>query len=246
MRRIASLSALLLLLSGFALAPGPITVHLVGDSTMAQKRVDRRPETGWGEALQQYFDTDRVRVLNHARNGRSTKSFIDEGRWQAVLDELDAGDYVFIQFGHNDQKADSPDRHAAPADYRRNLIRLVDDARARGANPVLLTPVVRRRFDAQGAFQDTHGEYPGVVRSVAAEHRVPLIDLHRASERAVRERGPEGSRRLFLHLAAGEHPHYAAGLADDTHFSPAGAELMASLVVEQIRALELGLARYLP
>jgi hypothetical protein len=118
-------------------------------------------------------------------------------------------------------------------------------SRDRGASPVLLTPVVRRRFDAQGAFYDTHGEYPDVVRAVAAEHHVPLVDLHRASERAVREQGVEGSKRLFLHLAPNEHPNYPAGLEDDTHFSPQGARRMAELAVQAMRELRLGLAEHL-
>ncbi len=213
----------------------PVTVFVAGDSTAAQKLVTRRPETGWGERLQQHFDIDVVRVQNHARNGRSTRTFISEGRWQALVDELRPGDYVLIQFGHNDGSPDKADRYTPPADYRRNLARFVAEVRARQANPVLMTPVVRRRFDPAGGFYDTHGEYPDLVRSVAAELGVPLIDMHRASEWALREHGVERSRDLFLHLAPGENANYPAGLQDDTHFSPAGAELMAALVVQGIR-----------
>ena len=119
-----------------AAAPAtPVTVHLAGDSTMAAKRPQKRPETGWGELLQPAFDSARVRVVNHAQNGRSTRTFIAEGRWQAIVDSLRAGDWVFIQFGHNDQSKAKADRYTPPDDFRANLERMVRDARAKGANP---------------------------------------------------------------------------------------------------------------
>ena len=227
---------LLLLLAGFTLFDRPPTLYLAGDSTMAQKLASRRPETGWGEHLQQYFDMDRARVVNLARNGRSTRTFIEEGRWQEIVDALRPGDYVFIQFGHNDASVEKTDRYTPPADYRRNLSRFVAEVRAKEANPVLFTPVMRRRFDESGAFYDAHGEYPDLVRGVAAELRVPLVDMHRGSERVLREHGAERSRALFLHIPAGTNANYPQGLRDDTHFSPLGAELMAGVAVEGIRA----------
>lgn len=219
------------------LAPDPITVFLVGDSTMAQKLVSRRPETGWGEALQQYFDVDRVRVVNLARNGRSTRSFLTEGRWDALLEEVRAGDYVMIQFGHNDEKIDNPSVYADPqTDYPGNLRRFARDVRARWAHPVLLTPVARRRFAADGTVQDTHGAYPAAVRTVARTDSIPLIDMQRRSTAVLREYGEEDSRRLFLHVdSSAQHPNYPVGVRDDTHFSPLGAEIMAREVVEGIR-----------
>jgi len=236
---------LVLLLAGFAFFDRPVTIYLAGDSTIAQKLHSRRPETGWGERLQEYFDMDRARVRNDARNGRSTRTFISEGRWQAIVDDLRPGDYVLIQFGHNDASVEKVDRYTPPADYRRNLARLVAEVRAKEANPVLLTPVMRRRFDESGEFHDAHGEYPDIVRAVAAELRVPLIDLHRRSERVIREYGAERSKGLFLHLAAGESPNYPQGLRDDTHFSPLGADVMAGLVVDGIREDVPGLAALL-
>jgi len=221
---------------------GPVTVHLAGDSTMAAKRPEKRPETGWGEYLQAAFEPSEVRVVNHAQNGRSTRTFIAEGRWQAIVDSLRDGDWVFIQFGHNDQSVEKVDRYTPPDDFRRNLARFVSDVRARGATPVLLTPVVRRRFDSTGTFYDVHGEYPDLTRRVAAELGVPLIDMHRKSAALLRERGAERSRALFLHLAPGEHRNYPAGLKDDTHFSPAGARLMAALAIEGIRESGIALA----
>jgi lysophospholipase L1-like esterase len=219
-----------------------ITVHLAGDSTMAPKLAEKRPETGWGEMLQDFFDTTAVRVENHARNGRSTRTFISEGLWKQLVDSLRPGDYVFIQFGHNDESKDKTDRYTPPADYRANLIRFISETRVKGANPVLLTPVMRRRFDKDGVFRDTHGEYPDIVRSVAADQHVPLIDMHRKTEQLLRLFGPQASTSLFLQLAPGENPNYPNGIQDNTHFSPFGARIVASLAVEGIREAGLGLA----
>jgi lysophospholipase L1-like esterase len=198
-------------------------------------------------SLQQYFDVDEVRVVNLARNGRSTVSFRAEGRWDALLEELKPGDYVFVQFGHNDEKAENPAVYAdARTGYPRNLSRFVSEARARGAHAVLLTPVARRRFAADGTLQDTHGAYPDAVRAVARSESVPLIDMERRSSAVLREHGEARSRALFLHVdSAAHHPNYPRGVRDDTHFSPAGAELMAREVVEGIRETVPALARHL-
>lgn len=223
----------------------PITVHLAGDSTMAEKLPEKRPETGWGEKLQRFFSTDEVRVANHAKNGRSTRTFLAEKLWQKILDDLKEGDYVFIEFGHNDQAKARTERYTLPADFQANLVRFVTDVRERKAHPVLMTPVVRRRFNPSGEFYDTHGEYPDLVRRVASEYKVPLIDMHQKSERVLRRLGPEESRKLFLHLKPNENPNYLTGIEDNTHFNGYGAEVMAELAVEGIRELKLGLTRYL-
>lgn len=223
----------------------PVTIFLAGDSTMAPKLPEKRPETGWGEMLQGYFVQGKVRVENRAMNGRSTKTFISEGRWQSIVDDLRRGDYVFIQFGHNDQSREKGERYTPPEDFRRNLARFVSEVRAKSGNPVLLTPVMRRRFDKDGRFYDTHGEYPDIVRSVAREMDVPLIDMHRASEAVIVRHGVEDSRKLFLQLKPGENPNYPDGVDDNTHFSPLGAEEMAKLVVEGIRHARIGLRKFL-
>jgi lysophospholipase L1-like esterase len=223
-----------------------ITVYLAGDSTMAQKTSDKRPETGWGEFLQSRFDDSRVKIENHAQNGRSTKSFIAEGRWQAIVDRLKKGDYVFIEFGHNDEKLDKPGVGAvAKGEYRENLIRFVKDVRAKNAFPVLLTPVMRRRFNEKGEFFDTHGEYPDAVRRVAAELKVPLIDMHRESEAVIKKFGAEDSKKLFLILKEGEHPNYPKGIEDNTHFSSLGAEQMAKIAAAEIQKQKIKLRKYL-
>src|SRR5204862_1398351 len=145
----------LLALSFLALRAEPITVWLAGDSTMAQKQPDKRPETGWGEALQPCFDSSEVRIANRAMNGRSTRSFVAEGRWKAIIDSLQPGDYVFIQFGHNDEKVGT-NNYSSPEDYSVNLVQFVVDVRAKHAQPVLFTPVVRRKFDGR-TLVATHG-----------------------------------------------------------------------------------------
>ncbi len=237
--------ALLVVLAGFAFAPRPVHVFVAGDSTAAEKRAERRPETGWAEMLQGYFDTDDVRVVNLARNGRSTRTFIEEGRWASLLEEVRPGDYVVIQFGHNDQSESKPDRYTPPDAFRANLRRFVADVREREATPVLMTPVVRRRFDDAGRFYDAHGVYPDLTRAVAEETGATLVDMHRASEAALREWGAEGSKDLFLIFAPGEHPNYPDGLDDNTHFSPLGASVMARLAAEGIRDAGLELAGHL-
>ena len=222
-----------------------VTIFLAGDSTMAAKQADKRPETGWGEMLQQYFDTAKVKIDNRALNGRSTTSFIAEGKWKALIDSVKKGDFVFIEFGHNDQKKESPDRYAGPDDFKKNLSRFVDEVRAKGANPVLMTPVMRRRFDEAGKFYDTHGDYPGFTRTVAAEHKVPLIDMHKKSEAVIVKYGVNESKKLFLQLKPGENANYPKGVEDNTHFSPLGAEEMAKLAVQGIVKNKLRLKRFL-
>ncbi len=245
--KIIAVTFSILLLSIFASAQkSPIVVYLAGDSTMAEKTADKRPETGWGEYLQSQFDETKVKIENHAQNGRSTKSFIDEGRWQAIVDKLRKGDYVFIEFGHNDEKDQDPKRFAAAnTDYRNNLIRFIKDVRAKKAFPVLLTPVMRRRFNAQSEFFDTHGEYPDAVRKVAAEYTVPLIDMHRKSEAVIKKLGEEASKKLFLILREREHPNYPKGIEDNTHFSASGAEQMAKIAVAEIQKQKIKLRKYL-
>ena len=223
-----------------------ITVYLAGDSTMAEKKAEKRPETGWGEYLQINFDETKVKVENHAQNGRSTKSFINEGRWQKIVEKLKKCDYVFIQFGHNDEKLDKPETGAAAnGEYRNNLIRFVNDVWTKKANPVLLTPIMRRRFNDKGEFFDTHGIYPDAVRKVAQELKVPLIDMHRKSEAVIKKFGEVESKKLFLQLAPKAHVNYPNGVEDNTHFSAFGAEQMAQQAINGIREIKILLAKKL-
>lgn len=223
-----------------------ITVYLAGDSTMATKPAAARPEAGWGEFLQPQFDEKKVKFENHAQNGRSSKSFIDEGRWQKIVDSLKKGDYVFIQFGHNDEKTEDPKRYTAPnGEYRENLFKFVNEVRAKKANPVLLTTVMRRRFNEKGEFYDTHGEYPEAVRKVAFELKVPLIDLHKKTETLIKNAGVEDSKKIFLYLKENEFPNRPKFLEDNTHFSAYGAEQIALLAVDGIKEAKIELAKRL-
>lgn len=209
---------------------------MAGNSTMADKPFkDGNPEKGWGQVLPLYFKNGVV-IENHAKNGRSTKSFIDEGRWDSLLTRVKPGNYVIIEFGHNDAKQDDPKRFAdAQTTYRENLIRFVNDVRGKNGIPVLATPVVRRRFKKQGEFYDVHGDYPVVVREVAAQMNVVLLDLHKSSEQLLKHYGAERSKMLFLHIEAGDYPSLSEGKKDDTHFSPYGAFRICDLAIIEMK-----------
>ena len=237
--------AVLLLTVGAFATDRPVTIWIAGDSTAAQKAADKRPETGWGEMLGQYFKSSEVRVANRALNGRSTRSFIAEGKWKNIVDSIVPGDYVFIQFGHNDESPDKGDRYSPPDDFKRNLATMVAEVRAREGLPVLLTPVQRRKFNAKGELEDTHGAYPGYTRTVASELHVPLIDMQAASGAILASFGPDSSTKLFLQLEKGENPNYPDGVHDNTHFRPLGAELMARAAVQGIRDLGLDLVGHM-
>ena len=219
-----------------------VTVHTIGDSTMADKKAEVYPETGWGQALPAFFNR-KVTVRNYAVNGRSTKSFIAEGRWQTVLDNLKPGDYVFIQFGHNDQKIQDPVRYATPFDgYQRNLERFVHEAREKQAIPILFTPIVRRKFDPSGKLIDTHGDYPAAVKQVAAGMQVPLIDLQQKTAELVQSLGDEPSKKIYLWTGPTEK--FPKERNDDTHLSVEGAAAVARLAVAELQRQKLPLAKY--
>ncbi len=229
----------------FQLKESSTQVFLIGDSTMANKPNPADPERGWGQILPEFLD-EKVIVQNHAVNGRSTKSFINEGRWKKVLEGLHKGDWVLIQFGHNDEKSQDTSRYAAPqTTYRENLTRFIKEARAKGANPVLITPVMRRKFTDKGQFEDTHGDYPAAVKAVAGEQKVPLIDLHAKSRQTIEKMGVEDSKKLFLWFTKGYYPTRKDGIKDDTHFSEYGARTMAILIAGGIKEEKLDLAKYL-
>lgn len=225
----------------------PPTIHMIGDSTMADKPTGKpHPERGWGQFLPMYF-VKGVRIENHAVNGRSTKSFRDLGHWAEVLPRLQAGDYLVIQFGHNDQKREDPTRFAAAdTDYRKNLERYVAEARERGARPILATSIVRRHFDEQGVLQDRHGDYPRVMREVAAKLAVPLLELQGATDALVRQLGPERSEALYLsRILPGEYATLPDGKKDDTHLSALGASRVCDLAAVELRRAVPDLARWL-
>lgn len=211
-----------------------INIFIAGDSTAAQKLPGKKPETGWGEKIAALF-SDKVLFQNFATNGRSTKSFIDEGKLQKIRELMCKGDYLFIQFGHNDEK-EAPERHTDPyTTYQSNLIEYIESARRLGATPILLTPIQRRSFDENGIIQETHGEYPAAMKQTAAQCNVPLIDLCGSSKAFFEELGPEQTKKIFLWVKPGESPNYPEGVQDNTHFCENGAAKMAELIAQGIR-----------
>ncbi|HLR25850.1 MAG TPA: rhamnogalacturonan acetylesterase [Fodinibius sp.] len=223
-------------------SPNTITVYLIGDSTMSDKAVDAYPETGWGMPFQHYFD-DKIAIENHAQNGRSTRTFLEEGRWKPVVDQLSQGDYVFIQFGHNDE-VQSKEQSTTPEQFQANLAKYVAETRQKGATPILLSPTARRHFE-EGKLLDTHQEYSDLMEEVAQQHEVPFIDIDTQSQKLLRKLGPDDSKFLYNHLESGENPHYPDGREDNTHFNEYGARKMAQLVLHGIEEIGLDLACYI-
>lgn len=212
-----------------------ITIFTIGDSTCANKTLEKGAlERGWGQALPSYLDSRYVVVDNHALNGRSSKSFRDEGHWQPVYDKIQKGDYVFIQFGHNDQKP-KEDRHTDPGTtYNENLRRYITETREKGGIPVLLTSMVRRKFDENGKLVETHGDYLQAVRDVAAEMNVVLIDHNISSKQLVESMGPEDSKKLYMWVEKDTNLALPNGREDDTHLRALGAKLMANLILDEV------------
>ena len=232
------------ILLAFKLAEEPkITVYLIGDSTLSIKEKKSYPETGWGMPFTRFFD-ENVKIDNRAMNGRSTRSFIEEKRWEPVVSNLKKGDYVFVQFGHNDEVS-TKKTYTTPKEFKANLLKYIKETKAKKAIPILLTPVARRKFDADGKVVDTHQEYAQLVREVAAKNKVLLIDLSAKSMELLQSLGVKKSKILFNHLEPGQNPNYPDGKIDDTHFNELGARLMAQLVLTEIKNLNLGLVNYI-
>ena len=230
MKRITILAAIWLICSSF-------TVHLMGDSTMAEKNLQKAgPERGWGMMFQNFLD-EGAKVKNYAQNGRSTKSFIDSGLWEKVKTNIQPGDYVFIQFGHNDAKESDTTRYAAAyGAYQDNLRLFVKTAKEMGAKPVLLTPVARRWFKDGKLDRDCHHDYPAAMKQVASEENVPLLDMTTATLDWLEELGDEGSKPYFM---------ISTGKNDNTHTIACGARKVTELVCEKIKAQLPELAEHL-
>lgn len=217
------------------------TVFIIGDSTAANKLSTAYPETGWGMPFTYFFD-QTVEVNNLAKNGRSTRTFLSEGLWNTALSTMKKGDYVFIQFGHNDESKEKTDRYTTPEQYKENLTKFVNEAIAKQATPILITPVSRRKFDKEGNALETHKEYTPLVRKIALKLNIPLIDLDAKSRKLYQQFGDENSKLLFLQLEPNEHPNYPLGKIDNTHFSELGARKIAQIVLQEIKNLNLPLA----
>lgn len=236
---------LLMLFSLNCLAQKP-TIYGIGDSTMANKvKPEENPERGWGQMFPLFLN-DKITFDNRAVNGRSTRSFIAEKRWDAVLKTLKKGDYVFIQFGHNDAKEKDSLRYTNPhTAYRHNLIRFVTDTRAKGATPILFSSISRRNFNESGVLISTHGDYTMETRLVAQEYKVPFIDMEYFSELLEQSYGPEKSKQLHLHYKKGEIPYYKEDKADDTHLGVKGATEIAKIAAEELKKTKLDIVKYI-
>lgn len=223
-----------------AIPPKKTKIWMCGDSTMSIKQTIAYPETGWGMPFANFWDST-IQVVNLAKNGRSTKTFITENLWQQVLDGAQEGDFVFIQFGHNDEVESKKGSYTTPAEFKSNLTKFINEARALKTIPILLTPVSRRNFDSLGVAQETHKAYSQLVKEVAVAENVLFIDADAKSRELYQSFGKDNSTLLFLHLKAGEHPNYPEGKIDNTHFSELGARLIAQMILKELKAMNTDL-----
>ena len=227
-----------LLFFGTAAVAAPV-IHIAGDSTAQTYDAKRYPMTGWGQMLSCALKPG-ITIHNHAMSGRSTKTFIEEGRLDRIRQEITAGDTLLIQFGHNDANTQRPGRYAAPSGaYRDNLIKMIGVARSAGAQPVLITPVIRRNF-IDGRVRADFGAWSNQVRRLASEQNVPLIDLEALSGDWIQRAGPDASKAFYLHYKPDDNvAAYPKGIDDDTHFSELGARRVADIVAGGLRQLKL-------
>lgn len=228
----------------------PVRVFMAGDSTMADKVFSKTVfdsisgdsvseaflERGWGQLLPEFLDKNSV-VINYAKNGRSTKTFLKEGHWAKIIDQLEKGDIVIIQFGHNDAALSKGERYTSPEEYRNNLLFYIQQVWEKGGNPILCTPVARRKFE-KGELVHSHGVYPFIVKSVAKETGVPMIDMENCTYDWLSKTGEKKSRDFFHKFAPGVSKLYPKGLDDNTHYNEKGARKAASLFVEAVKSLD--------
>jgi len=209
-----------------------MTIFICGDSTAASYKPEQAPITGWGQVLAEFLPG--VEIANHAMAGRSSKSFLAEGRLIPIEKALQPGDLLLIQFTHND-RSDLTWRHTDPyTSFADTLSIYVDTARLHGATPVLITPIPLRQWE-KGELVDTHGEYPNAIRRLALRKGVPLLDVTLAGMDALREIGEEGAVPLYMHVEEGKYPAYPKGSRDDVHTQRAGALLYARIIADMLK-----------
>lgn len=209
-------------------------VFIAGDSTASIKDPKDYPETGWGVPFATFF-SDSVEVHNFAKNGRSTRTFIEEGLWAKITSMAKPGDVVFIQFGHNDESENKVDRYTTPEQYQANLKRMVADIKAIGAEPILMSSVIRRKFDKSGKLKPSH-PYARFVEPLAESEGVGFIDMEKITHQYFEGLGDELSALRFMHIQADLHPNYPNGVRDDTHFNALGAREVAQLLLSELKA----------
>jgi len=222
----------------------PLKLHLVGDSTMSDKPNLAYPERGWGQLLPQFL-LPQLTVVNHAANGRSTRRFINEGRWQLVLTELAAGDYVLIQFGHNDSKQSDPARYAAfDGDYQLFLQQFINQVREHGATPLLASSICRRNFAEDGSLKRDLADYASAAAQVAEKTGVTFFDLQKTSCDLWQQLGVNDSQPYFIQVPAGLYQKFPQGKVDNTHLTLQGASKIAQFFVQDLQRQQHPLASY--
>lgn len=227
-------------------APANLTIHIIGDSTACNYESSLYPRMGWGQMLQTYFDSAHVKVSNSAISGRSSKSFYDEGAWTRVRNALQSGDIVLIQFGHNDEKSEDRTRYTEPyTTYQQYLTIYIRESKARGATPILVTPIHRNKWSGS-SIADSHGDYPPAMRALAADQGVTLIDLHQKSRTLFESLGQNYvTYQIFMNLRAGQYPNYPTGNSDNTHLQKNGADRISGLVRDSINEQNLAIRAHL-
>lgn len=214
------------------------TIFWAGDSTVQYNSILTYPQTGMGQVLNLFLKPE-IRIENHAKNGRSTKSFIDESRLTPIYDKISEGDFLFIQFGHNDEKKEDPARYTEPfSEYMQNLEKFVNVARNKKAYPVLITPVERRCFlDEEHLDLGEHTDYVAAMKQTAENLNVPLVDLYSMSRGEMRKAGAQKTKEWYMHLPAGIYPYHMEGLEDNTHLKYAGAVIYAGCIARGLKEL---------
>ncbi|MBR9776686.1 MAG: rhamnogalacturonan acetylesterase [Cytophagales bacterium] len=245
---------ILLLVFMAGCAQREVQVFCIGDSTMSHydlKEMEERyggadfPRRGWGMLLSSFLN-DKATVKNLAVSGRSSKSFRAEGYWDKVTEQIREGDFVIIQFGHNDEKSEDPKRYTEPfGTFKENLIEYAKEAEALGAHALIATPIARRRFDEGSKLVDTHGDYVKASREAAHEAGVPLIDLNKLTMDYLSNLGVEDSKALFLHIEPGEFEKLPEGMEDNTHLSKKGACAVSEMFSEGLGQSKSPLKHYL-
>ena len=254
MKKYITALGIAILLMSFISRQKPVKVYLIGDSTVADYSLEegymqkKYPITGWGQVFQQFLKRDSLKnlhkliksdsalVIDKAKGGRSTRPFFEEGRWKEILETLGKNDLVLIQFGHNDGAKDKPERYVDIPGYKDFLRMYVKETRAKGAIPILLTPVARNSPWKDGKLLNSHTDYPQAVKDVAAELKVKMIDLNELSANFFTSKGREFSaRNYFMNLDSGKYVAYPKGQKDNTHFQPEGAREIARLVYEGLK-----------
>lgn len=212
-----------------------MTIHIIGDSTASIKLDEKRPEHGWGEFLHLFLMKD-VQIMNYAKNGESTKSFKDRKLFLEVTKNFKKGDYLFIQFGHNDSKVIDPEKYTQPfGTYQANLKYFVDKANEHDVTPIIFSSISRRYFVSDKKLEKhTIGLYPKAAMWFAKNHDIKHIDMYTKTHKLYTYLTDDLSKRMFMHLLPNEHPNYPLGLIDNTHLKENGAKVIASLVAESL------------